>query len=218
MGPIALVEDDAALARTLRTSLESEGFRIEWLSDADSASALGETLFALALIDLEFRHASALALCRKASSLQPVIAFTGHADVETRIDALDSGAADCLVRPFNIRELAIRMRNVLGRTAAPADYDDGELSFSLDAMTVRVHGTDHALTHGESDILGILLAHTPMPVPLDQIAQLLPVEDRVQPGTIESRIKSLRRKLGADRIVTRRGWGVQFVTKVTGAT
>ncbi|HWW61551.1 MAG TPA: response regulator transcription factor [Thermoanaerobaculia bacterium] len=211
MRPVALVEDDAMFARTLRASLEAEGFRVQHLGDAAAAQTLAHQPFSIALIDLEFRPAPALALCREASTLQPVIAFTGHSDVETRVAALENGAGDCLIRPFNLRELAVRMRNMLERASTQANYDDGRVLVDLEAMTVTIGGEEHALTHGENDILAILLAHAPAPVSVQDIATLLPAEARVQLGTIESRIKSLRRKLGGEHIVTRRGWGVQFV-------
>ena len=84
-------------------------------------------------------------------------------------------------------------------------YDS--LSVSISEMRIRTGTETHDLTRGETELLAVLIQHAPAPLPVRRIAELLDARR----GTIESRIKSLRRKLGGGRLVSRGGLGYQLV-------
>lgn len=93
--------------------------------------------------------------------------------------------------------------------AKPADGEGEGFALLADAMRVRVDGRTHDLTRGEAEVLSLLVEHAPRPLTIQQILAMLPEEHRVKRGTVESRIKSLRRKLGG-RLVSRGQFGYQL--------
>ena len=106
-------------------------------------------------------------------------------------------------------ELVARVRNVLRRAtnerdAATCDLD--KLSISLAEMRIRNGDVVHELSRGEAEVLTLLLEHSPAPITTVEMARILPAKR----ATIESRIKSLRRKLGPDRLVTRGRFGYEL--------
>lgn len=207
MQTLALIENDVAFAAELRQSVEAEGFRTEWFTDGSSAIAsIVQRPYALAIVDVGIDPS--LELCRLASAHQPVIALTSDPTDETCVRALESGADDCVRRPFPPRELLARIRNVLTRTA-PGEHDDQGFALLADAMRVRVDGQLLNLTRGEAEVLSLLVDHAPKPLTIDQMISMLPERQRVKRGTIESRIKALRRKLGG-RLVSRGRFGYQL--------
>lgn len=214
MRTLALIENDGAFATELRKSIEAEGFRTEWFIDGTSAvSSLAKRAYALAVVDLAIMDTDPFEVCRRLSSFHPVIALTTDPSDETCVRALEAGADDCLRKPFPARELVARIRNLLTRAETP----DGVVSFDtftvfVDAMRVRVNGQTHNLTRGESEVLSLLLDRSPAPLTIDAIVSMLPADKRVKRGTVESRIKSLRRKLGG-RLVSRGRLGYQLGVK-----
>lgn len=210
MRTLALIENDVAFAAELRRSVEAEGFRTECFPDGGSAIAsVLDRPYALAIIDLGVGGVDPdpFELCRTVSAQHPVIALTTDRSDETCVRALESGADDCICRPFPLRELVARIRNVLTRVA-PEPGDEGFAWFA-DAMRVRVDGRMHNLTRGEAEVLALLVESAPRPLTIEQMLAMLPSEHPVKRGTIESRIKSLRRKLG-ERLVSRGRFGYQL--------
>lgn len=211
MRTLALIENDAAFATELRKSVEAEGFRTEWFTEGSSAVAsLAKGAYALAIVDLAILDTDPFEVCRSISSVHPVIALTTDRSEETCVRALEAGADDCLRRPFPPRELVARIRNLLTR-AEPSDGVEelDTLAVFVDAMRVRVNGETHNLTRGETEVLSMLLDRSPTPLTIDAMVAMLPAATRVKRGTIESRIKSLRRKLGG-RLVSRGRLGYQL--------
>lgn len=190
-------------------TLEEAGLRAECFPDLPEAlHRIRLRAFSLAILDLDSRDA--YAVCHELSELMPVVTVTQHADTETCIRALEAGADDCVCRPVPERELIARVRNVLRRTGAEPETsseDVDELSVSISEMRVRAGGAVHELSRGESEVLALLVDHAPRPLTAAEIGKMLATPR----GTIESRIKSLRRKLGPERLVTRGRLGYQVV-------
>lgn len=207
MRPLAIIEPDVALSAELRSTLEAAGFRAECFKSGSAAlPRLRAQEFALAILDLDLRDTDPFAFCSEASTYMPVITVTARCSEETCVRALECGADDCVLRRTPGRELVARIRGVLRRRDLPEEGTLHSLAISVSEMRIRAHDATHNLTRGETEILAMLVAHAPTPVPALRMAQLLDAKR----GTIESRIKSLRKKLGAGRLVSRGSLGYQL--------
>jgi DNA-binding response OmpR family regulator len=204
--PLAIIEPDAVYSASLRATLEAAGFRAECFPTAAIAlPALRTRAFALAIVDLDLRDTDPYAVCREVSPNVPVITVAAECGEDSCVRALECGADDCVMRSTTGRELVARVHNVLRRMPHRDDAD--ALETSLSEMRVRAGDATHDLTRGETEVLAILVQHAPAPVTVTRMCDLLPVKR----GTIESRIKSLRRKLGKGRLVSRGSLGYQLV-------
>jgi two-component system catabolic regulation response regulator CreB len=202
MRPLAIIETDIALATQLRSAVESAGFRAELFETARPAlPLLRDRAFALAIIDLDLDDV--LEICRDLSPCLPLIAVGAAAELCVR--AIESGADDCICRPVADRELIARIRNVLRRAGSGRPEHD-PLAAVVSEMRVRVGEQVRTLTRGEAALLGVLLDHAPAPMTVMDIARAIGAKR----GTVESRIKSLRKKLGEGVLVSRGRWGYQL--------
>lgn len=209
MRPLAIIEQNSATSERLRRSIEAAGFRADCFSDGASAlSSIRGRPFSLAILDLDLRDDDAFAVCREMSRLLPVITIAAEADEDVRVRAFEAGADDCVTHALNGRELVARVRNILRRAStgqdAVGELDD--LSISLPEMRVRSGGVVHDLSRGEAEVLAMLLEHSPAPLTPFDIARRL----EAPRATIESRIKSLRRKLGSAHLVSRGKFGYEL--------
>jgi len=209
---VAIIEHDPLFAAELRTAIESAGFHTDWFREAEAAlDDVRRQAFSLAIVDLDFHDADPFTICSEASRVIPVIAVTANRHEEVCLRALDSGADDCLARPFGARELGARIRNVLRRAGSIRGNSD-ELALAISAMRVRAGDETHALSRGEAEILGILAASRGHPLTIVELLERLPTHSQVKRGTVESRIKSLRRKLGPGKLITRGRLGYELAT------
>lgn len=209
MRPLAII-DHSDSSTTLRRDIEAAGFRTDCFDDAPAAlEALRRRSYALAILDLDLRDSDPFHVCREVSSLVPLIAMTADCREDICVQAFESGADDCVVRPLAGRELVARVRNVLRRSAGEHDNDVCDLdslTISLPEMRIRRGDVVHALSRGEAEVLTLLLERAPAPITTVEMARVLPAKR----ATIESRIKSLRKKLGPDRLVTRGRFGYEL--------
>ena len=206
MRPLAIIEPDVVYSASLRATLEAAGFRAECFTTASNAlSELRTRAFALAILGLDVLDTDPYAVCREVSPHVPIITVARECVEDSCVRSLECGADDCVMRTTAGREIVARVRSVLRRTPQRADYDS--LETSLSEMRVRAGNATHDLTRGETEVLAILVQHAPAPVTVARMCELLPVKR----GTIESRIKSLRRKLGRERIVSRGSLGYQLI-------
>ena len=205
MRPLAIIEPDVTFSANLRATLEAAGFRAEcFTSGANALAELRTRAFALAILGLDIRDTDPYAMCREVSHQVPIITVAVELEEDMCVRALECGADDCVMRTTSGRELVARVRNVLRRMPHRGDYDS--LETSLTEMRVHAGNTTHDLTRGETEVLAILLQHAPAPVTVSRMCELLPVKR----GTIESRIKSLRKKMGKGRLVSRGSLGYQL--------
>jgi DNA-binding response OmpR family regulator len=212
MRPLAIIDPCSSI--TLRRDMEAAGFRAECFGDAPSAlTALRRRSYALAILDLDLdvdlHGGDPFQVCREVSRIVPVIAITAEGCEDICVQAFESGADDCVVRTLTGRELVARVRNVLRRSAnenEAATCDLDTLSISLPEMRVRNGEVVHELSRGEAEVLTLLLERSPAPITTVEMARVLPAKR----ATIESRIKSLRKKLGPDRLVTRGRFGYEL--------
>ena len=208
MRPLAIIEQDSAASETLRRSIEAAGFRADCFTDGLSAlTSIRRRPFSLAILDLDLGGDDPFAIIREMSRLVPVITMTAEGNEDVRVRAFEAGADDCVMRTLNARELVARVRNILRRAPkSDTTCELEELSISLPEMRIRTGGAVHELSRGEAEVLALLLEHAPAPLTPTDMARLLPAKR----ATIESRIKSLRKKIGPGRLVSRGRFGYEL--------
>ena len=216
---VLLVEDDDMIAQGLQTALRQNGFAVDWMGDGRAAeAALHNARFDLVLLDLGLPERDGLSVLRelrRRGDATPVIILTARDDTQDRIDGLDAGADDYIVKPFDLDEVAARMRSVLRRANGRADPTIRVGDISLDPAThlVARAGVAVQLSAHEYAVLEALLQRPGAILSRTQLEDRLYGWDApVESNAIEVYIHSLRRKLGSDSIRTLRGVGY-FVPK-----
>jgi two-component system, OmpR family, response regulator len=211
---VLLVEDDPMLGHAVEQALRDASYAVDWLRDGRSASAaLAHHGFELILLDLGLPLRNGLEVLKELRSRDdstPVLVITARDAVQQRIEGLDHGADDYLVKPFAVGELLARMR-ALGRRRAGAVapvLGNGILALDPASKAVTVAGVEHALSNREFALLRELLVRP------GAVLSRAELEDRiygwgaeVESNVIEFIIHSLRRKLGAETIRNVRGLG-----------
>lgn len=202
-------------------AFERMGHAVDWeKSQTGAEDALAVQSYALIVLDINLPDGSGfdvLSRLRAGGSSTPVLVLTARALVDDRVDALDTGADDYLVKPFDFRELEARARALLRRRqgSAVSVLSAGNLALDQVARSVTVEGTPVELTRREISLLEVLLGH-PGKVysKSDLLDQLYGFESEAGPNAIELYVGRLRRKLaGADiEIRTLRGVGYQIVS------
>lgn len=213
---ILLVEDDLDLGPALLAALKAEGMSAQWVRRAaDARAALGPEVD-LVLLDRALAGQEGLDLLRHWRMKRittPVIVITARSALTDRLEGLDEGADDYLVKPFEIPELLSRVRAVHRRHRQQASelWELGELTVSPRSHQAWLNGELLALSAREFQLLVALAKDTSAVVPKQALGQLLePLGDPVDAATIEVHLSNLRRKIGAERIRTVRGVGYQL--------
>ena len=211
---LLLVEDDSMIGESVREGLRREGFTVDWARDGRAAElALKTEPYALALLDLGLPGKSGLALLKELRARGgdlPVLILTARDAVADRVLGLDTGADDYLVKPFDLDELAARIRALLRRRGGRAQPGIAHGGLTLNPATHEAEylGKGLALSAREFALLEALLE---MPGAVLSRVQL---EERVygwgeevESNAIEVHVHNLRKKLGANFIRTVRGVG-----------
>jgi two-component system response regulator QseB len=216
---VLLVEDDRMIAQGLQTALRQDGYAVDWMGDGRSAdAALRDARFDLVLLDLGLPERDGLSVLRdlrRRGDATPVIILTARDDTQDRIDGLDAGADDYIVKPFDLDEVAARMRSVLRRASGRADptIRVGDISLNPATHAVERAGAALQLSAHEYAVLEALLQRPGAILSRTQLEDRLYGWDApVESNAVEVYIHSLRRKLGSDSIRTLRGVGY-FVPK-----
>ena len=202
------------IGEAIRTGLKREGFAVDWVHDGEAAeTALRSEPFDVLLLDLGLPRKSGLAVLtglRERGDALPVIILTARDAVSDRVQGLDAGADDYLVKPFDLDELAARIRALLrrksGRTAPAIEH----LGVVLDpaAHTVRREGHAVPLSPKEFALLQLLMERPGTILSRARIEErLYGWGQEVESNAIEVHIHGLRRKLGAEYILNVRGVG-----------
>lgn len=211
---VLLVEDDRLIGDGLATALRQDGYSVDWLRDGQAASdALRAASFDLVLLDLGLPQRDGLSVLRELRGRRdttPVIIVSARDEVENRIAGLDAGADDYVVKPFDLGEVAARIRAALRRRAGRAEPQLEHHGIRLDPATREVshHGQPVQLSAREYAILEALLLRPGVALSRAQLEdRIYGWSDEVGSNAIEVHIHALRRKLGADAIRTLRGVG-----------
>ena len=219
---LLLVEDDAMIGDSVRAGLRQDGFAIDWVRDgaaAESALAIAQDreAYDLVLLDLGLPKRTGLDVLRGLRARRddvPVLVMTARDAVADRVAGLDAGADDYLVKPFDLDELAARIRALHRRRSGRAEavvrhrLGDDELVLDPARRTVARNGAPVALSSREYAVLAALLERPGAVLSRAQLEEKLYGWDE-EPGsnTIEVYVHGVRRKLGADWIRNVRGVG-----------
>lgn len=211
---VLLAEDDPLLGEGLSTGLQKLGHTVDWVRDGLAAEQALTTEHLDALIlDLGLPRQDGLQVLRKLRSSNndlPVLVLTARDTVEDRITGLDQGADDYVIKPFDLMEVAARLRSITRRREgrASAVLQHGNLMVDPAARTVSRDGLEIALGSNEYAVLEALLNHRGRILSREQLEEALyGWEEGVESNAMEVYIHHLRKKLGKDLIRTVRGVG-----------
>jgi DNA-binding response OmpR family regulator len=211
---VLLVEDDWMIAEAVRTALGQEGHVTDWMADGAAAlSALTHSRFDIVLLDLGLPRKDGLTVLRQLrerGNATPVIIITARDDVRSRVAGLDSGADDYLVKPFDLDELAARMRVALRRSAGRGDpiIEHGNIRLNPVTREVCKAGEPVTLSAKEFAVLEALLLRPGAVLSRAQLEdRLYGFGDAIDSNAVEVYVHALRRKLGSEVIRTQRGAG-----------
>lgn len=211
---LLLVEDDELLGDGLRIGLKQAGYTVEWLKDGATADqALQQEQFDLVVLDLGLPRQSGLEVLknlRKSGNAVPVLILTARDLVEDRVQGLDCGGDDYLVKPFDLDELCARLRALQRRRSGRVEplIEHGELIVDPAAHKVSLAGNEINLSTSEFALLHYLLDNKGRVIPRSRLEEMLyGWEGEVESNALEVFIHHLRKKLGHDLIRTVRGVG-----------
>jgi two-component system phosphate regulon response regulator OmpR len=201
---VLVVDDDARLCQLLARFLTGHGYMVSTAHDAAEARRhLAGLRFDLLVVDRMMPGEDGLSLIRhvRASSDVPILMLTAMGETEHRIQGLEHGADDYMAKPFEPRELLLRVQSILRRTPVVEEPTHLELKFGDCRYDLARHqltrgGTAVHLTSSESELLRILVDHVNEPV--DRSVLAAATEDGANPRTIDVQITRLRRKLEPD--------------------
>ena len=204
---VLIAEDDEKLAAMLAATLESAGFVAEREADGEVAHFRGENEdFDAVLLDLGLPSMDGLTVLRrwrKAGRLTPILILTARAQWEERVEGIEAGADDYLVKPFHMEELIARLRAIIRRAngiaATPIQFSNYQLDTRL--MQLSRDGVPIDLTPQEYKALVYLVSQ------LVLTEHIYNQDFELNSNSIEVLVGRLRRRLGSDLIKTRRGFG-----------
>jgi two-component system response regulator QseB len=211
---ILLVEDDLMIACAIRDGLKTHGFNVDVVSNGVSAeSALAIRPPDLVLLDLGLPRKSGMDVLRDlrlTGNQVPVLILTARDGVSDRIRGLDCGADDYLAKPFDMGELAARVRALVRRRQPAGGPIPVSTELELDHVTreATYRGKRLRLSVSEFALLRVLAERPGHPLSVRQIEERLYASaQNVDSNTVEVRVHHLRRKLGPDIIANVRGVG-----------
>ncbi len=211
---LLLAEDDQAIAGHVMTSLEASGYSVDHANTGPDAWEMGlEGSHAAIILDLGLPGLDGLTILkrwRKDGLETPVIVLTARGSWMERVDGFDAGADDYLPKPFRTEELLARIKALLRRSAPKKTtmLSNGRIHFDESSMQASLDGKPLDLSPLEARALQLFLHKAGSVVSPVEIATH--VQGRGEDATtnaVEAMIARLRKKLGADAILTRRGFG-----------
>ena len=214
---LLLAEDDPDLARSLKLALAEAGYAVDLASDGGEAAFLGETEpYDIVVLDLGLPVVDGVSVLRRwrsAGVSTPVLILTARDGWAEKVEGFDAGGDDYLTKPFNTAELLARLRALLRRAAgrATASLSSGDLVLDPGAASVTLAGEPVRLTSLEYRLLHYLMMHAGRVISRTELTEHLYDQDFDRDSnTMEVIIARLRRKIGADRILTQRGLGYRL--------
>ena len=221
---ILVVDEEQDLLEILKFNLETEGYEVMTATSAEDALQLDIASFDLMLLDVMMGGMSGFAMARQlkdnpATAQVPIIFLTARDTENDTVTGFNLGADDYISKPFSLREVMVRVRAVLRRTAKDNGEEEAKtLSYqgivmNLDRKTVSVDGEDIPFTKTEFELLHLLLDERGRVFSRQElIERIWPKDVLVLDRTVDVNITRLRKKIGrfAKCIVTRLGFGYYF--------
>lgn len=216
---LLLVEDDVMLASGIKLGLCDAGYAVDWVGSAERAEEVLQTeTFDVAIIDIGLPKMDGLALTRslrRSGITMPVLILTARDALQDRVQGLDGGADDYMVKPFELPEMLARLRALLRRSqaATSATLSFGVLELDSANRLARANGQLIELGPREWTVMEYLLINAPKPASKDKLLQALTGWDKeITTNAIEVYISRLRSKLEPHGIAVRsiRGFGYRL--------
>jgi DNA-binding response OmpR family regulator len=216
---LLLVEDDVMVASGIKLGLCNAGYTVDWVGSAERAeAALDKESFDLAIVDIGLPGVDGLELTRRLRGrgiTMPVLILTARDALQDRVQGLDLGADDYMLKPFELPELLARLRALLRRSqaATSAVLALGPLEMDTALRRVTLCGQPMELGPREWTVLEYLLMQAPKPAAKDKLLQALTGWDKeITPNAIEVYVSRLRAKLEPAGVSLRaiRGFGYRL--------
>ncbi len=211
---LLLVEDDTMIGEAVLDLLRAEHYAVDWVKDGEMAeTALHTQAYDLLLLDLGLPRRDGLEVLRSLRARKdrtPVLITTARDAVAQRIEGLDAGADDYMLKPYDLDELLARIRALLRRAAGRAEpvYEHRGVSLNPATREASVGGQPVVLSAREWAVLEPLIARPGLVLSRAQLEEkLYGWRDGISSNAVEVYIHGLRKKLGADTILNVRGLG-----------
>ena len=222
---LLLVEDDVMLASGIKLGLSDAGYAVDWVGSAERAEeVLANESFDAAIIDIGLPRIDGLELTRRVRSrglAMPVLILTARDALEDRVQGLDLGADDYMVKPFELPELLARLRALLRRSqaATSAVLSFGPLELDSANRQASAHGQLIELGPREWTVMEYLLVHAPKPASKEKLLAALTGWDKeITTNAIEVYISRLRGKLEPHGVGLRSIRGFGYRLELVGAS
>lgn len=211
---VLIAEDDERIAEPLKLTLARAGFVVETETDGEIAWYRGDSEnFDTIVLDLGLPTLDGLTVLKRwrgAGRVSPVLVLTARGRWEEKVEAIEAGADDYVVKPFRVEEVVARIRAIIRRAngLASSRIDFSGYVFDARQMQVTRDGVPVELTPLEFRLLAQLLHHRGQVISQHELTEQLYSQDSDRgPNSIEQLVGRLRRRLGTDVIQTRRGFG-----------
>lgn len=211
---LLLVEDDTMIGESVLDLLRAEHYAVDWVKDGEMAeTALRAQSYDLVLLDLGLPRRDGLSVLRSLRARKertPVLIATARDSIQQRIEGLDAGADDYVLKPYDLDELLARIRALLRRASGRAEpvYEHMGVCINPATREVSVRGDPVVLSAREWAVLEPLLARPGMVLSRAQLEEkLYGWKDEISSNAVEVYIHGLRKKLGAELIQNVRGVG-----------
>jgi len=214
---LLIVEDEERLAGQLASAFELSGYAIDRAADGESAEFLLQTVeYDAAILDLGLPKVDGVTVvrrCRAAANAVPILVLTARGSWHDKVEAIDCGADDYVVKPFQMEEILARVRALIRRAAGKLQTELQHVALTLDPRTAKVtrDGAPVRLTSHEYRVLSYLMHHRERVVSQMELTEHIYAQDfERDSNTVEVFIGRLRRKLGSSAIETVRGIGYRM--------
>ena len=211
---VLLVEDDRMIGDAITLSLRDEAYAVDWVRDGQAAmNAVAVQTYDIILLDLGLPKRdgfSVLKAIRSEGNSVPILVVTARDGIEDRINGLDDGADDYVLKPFEMRELLARIRAVARRKGGAAGplLSNGVISLNPSTREVTMNGERSILTARAFSLLQALLIRPGAILSRSELEdRIYGWNEKVESNAVEYLIHSLRKKLGNDAIRNVRGVG-----------
>lgn len=215
---VILVEDNLSLAKGIENALKDLGHAVDHLDDGLDADAfLSRQSADVAIIDINLPRLSGIEIIRRLRARGdtiPVLVLTARGKTSERVEGLDAGADDYLIKPFDMEELIARLRALSRRRpqVAPAREPVGQLIYDREQRIILHAGRNLDLPRRELALFELLLEHRGRLIEKDRIADALyGTGAPVEPNAVELLISRLRRKIDGSGVTIRTARGLGYM-------
>jgi two-component system, OmpR family, response regulator len=214
---ILVIEDEHKIANSVKRGLEQEGYATDVAYDGEEGYDLASSeSYGVIVLDLMLPKMDGVSICKKLRSEEnhtPILILTAKGELNDKVDGLNSGADDYLVKPFAFAELVARIKALSRRPKEGLGITLTTGNLILDTINFSVKRRDQKITLSKKEfaLLEYLLRHKSRVVSKEQIIQgVWDYEADILPNTVEVFIGYLRNKIGSDVIKTIRGFGYKI--------